>query len=494
MSPPRSSEGYLYDASGPSCRGLPTEAVVQGSLHTRSSYDVVVIGAGFAGLVAARDVALDRNLRVLLLEARDRIGGRTWVAKAWGEDFEMGGTYVHWCQPHVFGELHRHGLEKDLKTSAGTTATEYINYKPKEKKDTQRVPDVAKYNAMLVDVAERFFSIDDMTPRQVMPYPHEPSRNQPWQRYDHMSAQDRLDQLDIPQDEKDMFSAHVSSFGSGPASETAWVDTLRWYALGGYGFPTMYDAAASFKIGNGGTTNLCRHILSEYNGDVVMNKQVTSLTQADGSGALIKCVDGSNFTARRVICTIPLNCLGDIKFDPPLSIAKQEAVKRGHMNIGEKYHFSMDEVQGNWFANTSPHGGADFVFGLKDHDGTQSSIKQGTYAMCFGKNGKLADPTNYELVISEYKKLQPEGRVKGYLSHTWSKDPYAKGAWFCASPNMTKHLAVLQRPHGRILMANADWANGWRGFIDGAIEQGHRAAAMVKASLASEQTAKIAML
>jgi hypothetical protein len=92
----RTADGYLYSASGPSFKGLRTDAVVPSSQDSRSSYDAIVIGAGFAGLVAARDLALDRNLRVLLIEARDRIGGRTWTAKAFGEEFEMGGTFVHW--------------------------------------------------------------------------------------------------------------------------------------------------------------------------------------------------------------------------------------------------------------------------------------------------------------------------------------------------------------------------------------------------------------
>lgn len=97
----RTSEGYQYSASGSPVQGLHTDAVVPSSTDTRNTYDVIVIGAGFAGLVAARDLALDRNLRVLLIEARDRIGGRTWTAKAFGEEFEMGGTYVHWysCLP-----------------------------------------------------------------------------------------------------------------------------------------------------------------------------------------------------------------------------------------------------------------------------------------------------------------------------------------------------------------------------------------------------------
>ena len=96
----RTTEGYQYTASGTPVQGLYTDAVVPSSTDTRTTYDVIVIGAGFAGLVAARDLALDRNLKVLLLEARDRIGGRTWTAKAFGEEFEMGGTYVHWYVCH----------------------------------------------------------------------------------------------------------------------------------------------------------------------------------------------------------------------------------------------------------------------------------------------------------------------------------------------------------------------------------------------------------
>lgn len=41
---------------------------------------------------------------------------------------------------------------------------------------------------------------------------------------------------------------------------------------------------------------------------------------------------------------------------------------------------------------------------------------------------------------------------------------------------MNAYLEELQRPHGRVIFANADWADGWRGFVDGAIERGYRAA------------------
>jgi len=92
---PRSKEGYIWTLNG-SREGLETDAVVTSSNRILESYEVLVIGAGFAGIVAARDLSWNPNSKVLLVEARDRVGGRTWTAKELGEDFEMGGTWVHW--------------------------------------------------------------------------------------------------------------------------------------------------------------------------------------------------------------------------------------------------------------------------------------------------------------------------------------------------------------------------------------------------------------
>jgi monoamine oxidase len=90
--------------------------------------------------------------------------------------------------------------------------------------------------------------------------------------------------------------------------------------------------------------------------------------------------------------------------------------------------------------------------------------------MMFGHSGKLQDPTNHQEVSTEFKKLQPERKMRGYVAHIWSTDPFAKGTWFAAAPGWaTKNLKALQEPHGRVFMASADWAQGWRGFIDGAI-------------------------
>lgn len=57
--------------------------------------------------------------------------------------------------------------------------------------------------------------------------------------------------------------------------------------------------------------------------------------------------------------------------------------------------------------------------------------------------------------------------------HDWNADPYSQGTWCVARPGQfAKALDALQSPHGRVFFGSGDWANAWRGFIDGAIEQG----------------------
>jgi monoamine oxidase len=57
------------------------------------------------------------GLKTLLLEGRDRIGGRTWTSQIEGYPYEMGGTWVHWFQPHVYREISRYGLANQLESS-----------------------------------------------------------------------------------------------------------------------------------------------------------------------------------------------------------------------------------------------------------------------------------------------------------------------------------------------------------------------------------------
>jgi monoamine oxidase len=104
MTRTQDNNAFLY-SDGKVQYGLETPSVTTSTFTSESaSYDNIVIGAGFTELCAARDLSRSGH-NVLLIEARDRIGGRTYTSPLHGHNVEMGGTWVHWTQPHVFHEI-----------------------------------------------------------------------------------------------------------------------------------------------------------------------------------------------------------------------------------------------------------------------------------------------------------------------------------------------------------------------------------------------------
>ncbi|KAK7217706.1 hypothetical protein V2G26_005709 [Clonostachys chloroleuca] len=480
-----SKEGYLWTPSGETV-GLVSDGVVSSTPQStlRDSYDVVVIGAGFAGLVAARNISERTKHSVLLVEGRDRIGGRTWTAKALGEEFEMGGTWIHWNQPHVYAELHRYGLQSIMKTSEGNLDAKANYYTPANASSKEINPE--DVGPVIQRVADAFFTIDGLTSRQLMPYPHEPFRSPAlWAKYDHLSAKDRLNQLNLPQIEKDIFDSMISSLGSVPGSGCGFVECLRWYALGNHSMENMFELAGLYKLGKGGMSRFARSILSDYRGHLVLNTVIKKIAQTDQS-VLLHTQSGHQIRAKYVISTIPHNCLSDIEFQPPVASTKRQAILAGHINQGAKIHFHLAKEEPGWFSTANGYGDSPWCFSFSDHNGTKK--KDGTYCIGFGYGGYLKDPRASKEIISSFRKyLKPDAQVKAYLTHDWMNDPLAKGVWSCWGPGgMTKWLRELQQPHGRVLFASADWADGWRGFVDGAIERGGRSAIEVEDLLRSD--------
>lgn len=85
---PTSKEGFTYSPGAGLQPGLATEGAIRpltsfASASSARPFETIVIGAGYAGLTAARDLTL-AGQKVLLLDARDRIGGRTWTSQVDG--------------------------------------------------------------------------------------------------------------------------------------------------------------------------------------------------------------------------------------------------------------------------------------------------------------------------------------------------------------------------------------------------------------------------
>src|SRR5258708_22490180 len=77
---------------------------------TDNTHDVVVVGAGMAGLTAARALA-EAGLKVLVVEAQDRIGGRIWTRHVGDEAIELGAEFIHGRPPELWALVEEAGLE-----------------------------------------------------------------------------------------------------------------------------------------------------------------------------------------------------------------------------------------------------------------------------------------------------------------------------------------------------------------------------------------------
>ncbi|KAM3446178.1 hypothetical protein MY3296_009920 [Beauveria thailandica] len=148
---------------------------------------------------------------------------------------------------------------------------------------------------------------------------------------------------------------------------------------------------------------------------------------------------GQVFTAKYVISAVPLNVLSSVAFNPPF-----------------------------------------LIYGFGDCETPAGN----THVVAFGGQHKHFHPEDdINRTISEFHGFTPMQVERGVF-HNWCRDEFAKGAWFFPAPGvLASHFDELRARQGNIFFASSNWASGWRSFIDGAIEEGTRAAASVRADL-----------
>lgn len=200
---------------------------------------------------------------------------------------------------------------------------------------------------------------------------------------------------------------------------------------------------------------------------------------------------GQQYQADRVISTVPLNVLEAVSFEPHLPVGKRAAISIGHVNQCVKVHAEIsDKGLRSWTGVTYPHNKLSYAIG----DGTTPAGN--THIVAFGGQFNHLNPDdNVEETLDAVKGLfAPENNngkspdVERLVFHNWSRDEFAKGAWFFSPPRLlASHLEDMRARHGNVLFANSDWALGWRSFIDGAIEEGCRAAFEVRIELQAQR-------
>jgi monoamine oxidase len=416
------------------------------------THDVIVVGGGFAGVTAAREVAL-RGHSVLLLEARDRLGGRTWSADWDGIPIEYGGAWVHWHQPHTWSEITRAGLRVELSEDAQRAHWWVAG----ERRDGT----IAERDAIAERGWNRF--VDGV--HEALPNPQDPLLAlDELARFDRLTIADRIGELELDEEERAVLEAELESLASGPLDEVGAVSVLRTHALSGYSLALAQYTGGRVTLAEG-TGALLEAIASAAPVKTRLATAVAAV-RAHGSRVEVETRAGAVHDAAVAIVALPLNVLGTIEFEPALSEGKQEAIALGQGSRGVKIFLRARGAGLRENAIRSGH-----PFGYLDtevlfDDGTQLQIG-------FGPDAARCDASDVAGVQRALGEILPGYELVAATAHDWVADEYARGTWATHRPGWyTRHHAEMRRPEGRVLLAGSDIANGWSGFIDGAIESG----------------------
>jgi monoamine oxidase len=421
------------------------------------SYDVIVIGGGFAGVIAARETARG-GAKTLLLEARDRLGGRAWTHR-WNEtDIELGGGWVHWHQPHVWSEITRAGLTVELGEDAQVSGW-FVG----DERHSGTLPERDV-------IAERGWNQFVEGVEEALPLPHDPLfASDRLARFDSQTIAERMDELDLDDEERDVLAAELESLAHGRLSDAGAVSVLRWHALSGGSLALTQQAGGRITFRDG-TQSLVQAIASGAEFETRLSTPVQAVTQLQG-GIEVHTRAGETLPARLAVVAVPLNALGGIEFDPPLSEGKREAIALGQASRGVKIfiHARGEPV----FQNAIKPGHA---FGYLD---TEIIYPDGTQLLIgFGPDAENCDATDLASVQRQLDAILPGYEALAARAHDWLADEFSRGTWAIHRPGWyTNHHAEMQRPEGSVILAGSDFANGWAGFMDGAIESGLRAGA-----------------
>jgi monoamine oxidase len=431
--------------------------------------DVVVVGGGFAGVTSARETAL-RGARTVLLEARDRLGGRTWTAPWQDIDIELGGGWVHWHQPHTWSEIVRAGLEVEIGEEADVAAW-YVG-------EERRTGTTADRDA----IAERGWNAFVAGVEEMLPLPHDPLATiDRLARLDGMSISDRIAELDLTEEERDVLAAELESLASGPLEESGAVSVLRWHALSGYSLAlTQYTGGRVTLVR--GTGALLSAIAAGAEFETRLASPVAAIAQS-GSGVEVRLRDGDVVAAQTAVVALPLNALPAIEFDPPLPADKRAAIAAGQASTGLKIFIRArgPAVQQNAIRPGHPFG----------YVATEHLLPGGEQVMIgFGIDGAACDTADLPSVQRQLDLIIPGYEVVAATANDWVGDEFSRGTWAIHRPGWyTTHHANARRPEGRVVFAGSDIANGWSGFIDGAIESGFRGAALALDAMTSHRRA-----
>lgn len=460
--------------TGASAATLATGLYAQGSqakssdgpsttTKTPFQYDCVVIGGGFAGVTAARELKKN-HLNCLIVEARNRLGGRAFYAPFGDHKVELGGTWIHWTQPFIWSEVMRYGM--DIVETPGASAQQIIQL---QNNSATQLDLVELYNDLMTVGQALAFKARESWPR---PYDTNFSKEL-IQSLDKYSVDDLLKYLDLTPSQHSLLESMLTGSMNANPKHVSANEVLRALSLCGYDMASFGDVSSRYHIKDG-TSALIEKIVQDATADIRLNTIIRRIEQKKDH-VILTTSDGETITAATAICTVPLNVLKDIEFSPAIHPHKLQASQEGHPGKGFKVYAEVKGKAPNVLLYGDKKSALDTVFTY--HMGQSSSL-----LLAFGHDRSRFDIYDDQAMQMELQKFLPDIEVLSTFGYEWTLDPYSQGTWCTWAPGWASKYSegLKDGPEGKIYFASSDFSDGNRGFIDGAIGSGIKIAQQVK--------------
>ena len=442
---------------------------------TETHTDVVIVGAGFAGLTAARQlVHLGRD--VVVLEGRDRVGGRSSTATIAGVPVDLGGTFVGPTQDEVLK------LAADLGCQTVPTYDDgdnLIRWRGRVRAYSGTIPKLSIRE--LLDVARIRWHLARLARRVPL--------QQPWTAdpsLDEMSVEDWLRSIRASTAARDLMAIVARVTWGCELDEVSLLHAVRYVKAAG-GMDRMLDTRGGAQQDRfpGGTQQIALRIADELGPRVRLNVPVRRVQWGDD---VTVAFDGGEGAARFAIVAVPPEHRADIAFAPELPEQHRELVTHWPQGNLSKAYAAYETPF--WRANRqsgqalSDDGPVFITFDVSPSPSGPGILLGFTDSRTFDP---LPDPQRREAALSCFAEIFGDEALDpiDYLDHCWGLEPFAPGGPTAAVPpgSWTRYGESLRCPMGPIRWAGTETADEWTGFLDGAVRSGQRAAAEVAALL-----------